>query len=93
MTLPLVYQQKATIDNHNSLYSISVQFCYLLSLHCQVLFVIHELCINTTMNMMAEKELQGRKGINQDAMVVWEEFGLNKGTVFTPLQLIRVYAI
>jgi hypothetical protein len=46
------------------MYSISVQFFHLLSLHRQVLFVIQEFCINTAMNMMAEKELQGRKGIN-----------------------------
>lgn len=65
MTLPLVYQQKATIDNHNALYNSAVLLSafpdwqdesYFL-IHCQVLFVIHELCIITALNLMAEKEL------------------------------------
>lgn len=67
MTLPLVYRQKATIDNHIALYSITVQFLlsnfsdwqresFLLIL-CQVLFVIYEFCIITALNLMAEKEL------------------------------------
>lgn len=67
MTSPLVYRQKATIDNHIALYSITVQFLlsnfsdwqresFLLIL-CQVLFVIYEFCIITALNLMAEKEL------------------------------------
>lgn len=67
MTLPLVYRQKATIDNHIALYSITVQFLlsnfsdwqresFLLIL-CQVLFLIYEFCIITALNLMAEKEL------------------------------------
>lgn len=67
MTSPLVYRQKATIDNHIALYSITVQFLlsnfsdcqresFLLIL-CQVLFVIYEFCIIIALNLMAEKEL------------------------------------
>lgn len=65
MTLPPVYQQKAIIDNHNALYTSAVllsafpdwQDESFLLIHCQVLFVIHELCIITAPILMAEKEL------------------------------------
>lgn len=71
MTSPLVYRQKATIDNHIALYSITVQFLlsnfsdcqresFLLIL-CQVLFVIYEFCIITALNLMAEKELNTKR--------------------------------
>lgn len=67
MTLPLVYRQKATIDNHNDLYRITVHILLsnfsdwqresFLLIFCQVLFVIYEFCIITALNLMAEKEL------------------------------------
>lgn len=38
--------------------------------------------INGTSNVACLFTQQGRKGLNQDAMIVWEDFGLREDTVF-----------
>lgn len=40
------------------------------------------MCMSGSSNIACMFTQQGRKGTNQDAMVVWEEFGSNKDTVF-----------
>nr|ABR16400.1 unknown [Picea sitchensis] len=40
------------------------------------------MCMNGSSDIACMFTQQGRKGTNQDAMVVWEEFGSNKDTVF-----------
>ncbi|KAH7287528.1 hypothetical protein KP509_32G060300 [Ceratopteris richardii] len=44
--------------------------------------VIKKICTNGSSNFACLFSQQGRKGINQDAMIVWEDFASQEGAVF-----------